>query len=330
MSSVVEKPKRGRKKKSEIENITITIEQEPKVPQKRGRKPKGGKIVMKTEKEYSEPAAVSNIILHLKCSLADIKEQCNDLNVDSLTYNPDVPPEIESFNIDKQNYSYYENPNINKDNTAYGSSNEVSNNYICSKCNNDEDVNIKDIQSKIKSLKINLFNDDLQDKKSACFWCTYEYDNPPFYIPKYSDDSKMYGYGSFCRPECAVAYLMKESIDDSTKFERYNLLNRLYANIYDYKRNIKPAPDPYYTLDKFYGNLSIQEFRRLLNSEHLLSIIEKPMTRVLPELYEDTDKFTTNIYGHNNNGNTYKVKKQSERKPAVKKSTIIQNTFNIS
>ena len=325
--SSVEKPKRGRKKKSEMENISIKIEQEPKVPQKRGRKPKGGKIVTKNEKDTRESVTVTNVILHLKCSLADIKEQCNDLNVDSLTYNPDVPPEIESYNVEKQNYSYYENPNSNKDDTAYG---EHIQNYVCSKCNNDEDVNLKDIQAKIKSLKINLYNDDLQDKKSSCFWCTYEFDNPPFYIPKHSDDSKMYGYGSFCRPECAVGYLMKEGIDDSTKFERYNLLNRIYASIYDYKKNIKPAPDPYYTLDKFYGNLSIQEYRRLLNSEHLLSIIEKPMTRILPELYEDTDKFTTNIYGHNSSGNVYKVKKQSERKPAVKKSTIIQNTFNIS
>ena len=111
-----------------------------------------------------------------------------------------------------------------------------------------------------------MYQDNLQDKKSACFWCTYEYDNYPCYIPKNELDDKIYGYGSFCRPECAVAYLMKENIDDSSKFERYSLLNNLYGKIYNYEKNIRPEPNPYYTLDKFYGKLSIQEYRRLLNS----------------------------------------------------------------
>jgi hypothetical protein len=329
--STTEKPKRGRKKKSDLDKANITIEiKEPKVPQKRGRKPKGGKIITKTEIENIEKVADTHTILHLKCSLSDIKDQTNDLNVDSLTYNPDIPPEIESYS-QNQNFSFYEDQNkTNKDDVAYKT--ESVSTYVCSKCNNtnkDEDVNMKDIQNKIKSLKINLYKDELHDKKSACFWCTYDYDNLPFYIPRYSDEEKVHGYGSFCRPECAAAYLMNENIDDSTKFERYNLLNSIYSKVYDYKKNIKPAPNPYYTLDKFYGNLSIQEYRRLLNSEHLLLIIEKPMTRILPELFEDNDKFTANIYG-NNTGSVYKVKKQSEKKPDVKKSTIIQDTFNIS
>ena len=36
-----------------------------------------------------------------------------------------------------------------------------------------------------------------------------------------------------------------------------------YSNI-NYTKNIKPAPSPYYTLNKFFGNLSIQEYRKLL------------------------------------------------------------------
>jgi hypothetical protein len=332
--STTEKPKRGRRKKAEIEleraNIKLEIK-EPKVPQKRGRKPKGGKIITKTEMENIETLADNNIILHLKCCLSDIKEQTQDLNVDSLIYNPDVPPEIESYN-QNQNFSYYEeSKDTVKEDVAY-KGDQIAQNYVCSKCNNtndEEEVNMKDIQGKIKSLKLNLYKDELNDKKSACFWCTYDYDNLPFYIPKNNDEGKIYGYGSFCRPECAVAYLMNENIDDSTKFERYNILNSIYSKIYDYKQNIKPAPNPYYTLDKFYGNLTIQEYRRLLNSEHLLLVIEKPMTRVLPELFEDNDKLSANIYG-NNSGNVYKVKKQSEKKPEVKKSTLIQDTFNIS
>ena len=72
-----------------------------------------------------------------------------------------------------------------------------------------------------------------------------------------------------CSPECACAHLFNENIDDNTKFERYQLLNFIYGGIYNYTKNIKPAPNPYYTLDKYYGNLTIQEYRQLLEFDQL-------------------------------------------------------------
>jgi len=80
--STTEKPKRGRKKKSHLDKANITNEiKEPKVPQKRGRKPKGGKIITNTEIENIEKVADTHTILHLKCSLSDIKDQSSHLNV---------------------------------------------------------------------------------------------------------------------------------------------------------------------------------------------------------------------------------------------------------
>ena len=166
-------------------------------------------------------------------------------------------------------------------------------------------------------------------------------------------DGTVHGYGSFCRPECAAAFLMKENVDDSTKFERYHLLNHIYGKVYDYRRNIKPAPNPYYTLDKFYGNLSIQEYRRLLKSDHLLVVIDKPLTRILPELHEDNEEFLTNIYGTNAGaggktgavGNAtatgasattatmktgvYKVRRQSDKPTGPTKSNLVKEHFGI-
>ena len=198
-----------------------------------------------------------------------------------------------------------------------------------------DNVNIKDMSAKLKQLKIQLYKNTLNsEKKSACFWCTYDFDNSPCYIPKYEMDGTIYGYGSFCRPECAVAYLMKETIDDSTKFDRYHLLNQIYSKVYECKKNIKPAPDPHYLLDKFYGNLNIQEYRRLLKTEHLLLVIDKPLTRILPELHEDTDDAFTKIYGikatSGNSSGVYKVKRQSEQPQGPSKASIIKNTFGIS
>ena len=84
---------------------------------------------------------------------------------------------------------------------------------------------------------------------------------------------------------------MNENIDTATKFERYHILNFIYCKIYNYTKNIKPAPNPHYTLNKFYGNLTIQEYRKLLKNERLLLVVDKPLTRILPELHEDNDDF---------------------------------------
>ena len=84
---------------------------------------------------------------------------------------------------------------------------------------------------------------------------------------------------------------MNENIDTSIKFERYYLLNSLYGSIYSYNKSIKPAPNPYYLLNKFYGNLTIGEYRKLFQCEQLVYVVNKPITHVLPELYEDNNDF---------------------------------------
>lgn len=327
MSEVIEKKKRGRRKKD------VEVEPEATVAKKRGRKPKGGKLVVKQSETDASAATITNVILHLKCSLNDLNDRSTS-NVSELVYNPEIPPEVKTY-VAENDFCEYEESKKQPINYAYADTN--ANVEICKKCaSNDSDVNIKDVNAKLKSLKFNLYKDALKDQKSACFWCTYEYDNPSCYIPKYEMNDTLFGYGSFCRPECAVAYLMKENIDDSTKFERYHLLNQIYSKVYDYKKNIKPAPDPHYLLDKFFGNLSIQEYRKLLKTEHLLLVIDKPMTRVMPELFEDNDNFILDIYGDSNatvqtstSNSMYKVKRQSEKQPGPSKNSIIRDKFGM-
>jgi hypothetical protein len=120
---------------------------------------------------------------------------------------------------------------------------------------------------------------------------------------------------------------MEENIDSSTKFERYHFINHLYAKIYNYEKNIKPAPNPYYMLDKYYGNLTIQEYRSLFKKERLFLIVDKPLTRVLPELHEDNDDFILNnkIIPSNN----YNIKKKLQKK-TQNKVNIINEKFGIT
>ena len=340
-----EKKKRGRKKKSEMVETTVSI-QEEKIPKKRGRKPKGGKLTVKHDDTPNENITVTNIILHLKCSMDDMtlhNNIYNDVN-DPLQYNPSAPPTVSNYTDSFTNkFSTYDSIENTQSTHIENIKMDMIENNICSMCkhkvgtNNDNELDendvtsIKDINIKLKEIKLQLYKSENTEKKSACFWCTYEYDNPSCYIPKYDMDNKTYAYGSFCRPECAAAYLMKENIDDSIKFERYHLLNQIYGKVYNFKKNIKPAPDPYYLLDKFYGNLTIQEYRKLLKSDHTLLIVDKPMTRILPELHEENEDFMNNYStsSGNNNIGVYKVKKQSEKKKGPSKSEIIKETFGL-
>ena len=247
---------------------------------------------------------------------------------------------IESYNFNesynnisnKHNLTYgiicNDNLNMLNDNSSINKSNLENDNDIYSDdtsvvC---KDVN-KEIWKKLKQLENNLHINNINNKRSACFWDTCEFDNPPIYIPKHFINGTYHVYGCFCSPECGTAYLMNENIDSSTKFERYHLFNHIYAKIYDYNKNIKPAPNPYYMLEKYYGNLSIQEYRSLLRNERLFLIVDKPLTRILPELHEDNDDFiiTNKIIP----SNTYQVKTRLQRK-TTNISSILNEKFGIT
>jgi hypothetical protein len=259
---------------------------------KRGRKPKGGKIIQQVVSNNNNKETKPNIILHLKCFLKDLQSTTLLGSIDSFNFSGknEINYEIISTNeniITKTNNNTNFNDTINTTNSM--NNNDYEDDYFKNKEND-----IKDVWKKLKVLEHNLHINNISDKKSACFWCTYEFDNPPVYIPKHFIKDSYHVYGCFCSPECATAHLMEENIDSSSKFERYHLINHVYSKIYDYKKNIKPAPNPFYLLDKYYGNLTIQEYRSLLRNERLFLVVDKPLTRILPELHEDNDDFIIN------------------------------------
>jgi hypothetical protein len=313
--------KRGRKSKKEVDMLNKIKEQnihddeiiygesKPVVKyKKRGRKPKGGKIIQNSLNDNSEVIIKTNVILHLKCFLSDLDN--NNINNNSAAY--------EGISLENNNSLTY---NIIKSN-ANSNINTLNNNLYCEQYQqpNDEQYQpiderdeenseystkkyeedcetktiYKNIYSKLKELEYCLKTNNINNKKSACFYCTGDFDNPPIYIPKHLINGSYHVYGCFCSPECATGFLMKEQIDSSIKYERYFLMNNIYSKIYNYEKSIKPAPDPYYTLDKFFGNLTINEYRSLIKTNRLYILIDKPITRSLPELHEDNDDFILN------------------------------------
>lgn len=348
--------KKKSKKKSSMKDVISILASAP-TPTNASKK-KNSKLITKVQEPVAQTVTLGNIILHLKCTSDDIDEY-NKQNQDSYVnqlyvYNPNVPPNILTYNTDSEKmYTPFVSEIITNDKPLlldknYNAYSDINPNILCEQCRDriipssnhiqedkpeDEeitDISYKELCVKLKRLKTSVYKNMLPDKKSACFWCTCDFENPACYIPKNENDKGIYAYGCFCRPECAVAFLMNESIDDSMKFERYHLLNQIYSKVYGYKKNIRPAPSPYYLLNKYFGTLTIQEYRKLLKSEHMLLIIEKPMTRVLPEIHEENDETILNMSGqkHLSTG-TYKVKRQSEKVAGPTKTRIIKETFNL-
>jgi len=368
---------------SSLENAIVP----EKVHKKRGRKPKGGKIIVNNVQIEQVFIPVPNVIMHLKCRVADLIQP--DF-LSSIIYNPSINT-VETFQFGNEmgydiiqssssvNNNINDNDNNNNniisdyslttetnsinstvDNTinntiAYNandilsltsssssiqntikntiknndqsSSNQSSSNQSSTHRNNNNNENeMKTISAKLKELTTNLHLNNISYKKSACFWCTHDFDNPPIFIPKHEINAVYHCYGCFCSPECATAFLFKEHIDTATRFERYHLINHIYCKIYGYTKNVKPAPDPFYLLNKYYGNLTIQEYRQLLKNERLLIIVDKPLSRTLPELHEDNDDFMFN--GKTiPSANKFNLKKKKGK--TNMKNDILNENFNM-
>ena len=98
-----------------------------------------------------------------------------------------------------------------------------------------------------------------------------------------------------------------------------------WLNLYGDKKNIKPAGNPYYLLDKFYGNLSIQEYRQTLSNNRIYFVVDKPKTKLMPELYEDNNDLPM-IY------NDILNKKPTKNKYVLKRNNDVKENksfFNI-
>tara|TARA_B110000444_G_scaffold260490_1_gene307668 strand:+ start:2145 stop:3185 length:1041 start_codon:yes stop_codon:yes gene_type:complete len=332
------KKKRGRKPKNKTNEIDKSV---PVVKKKRGRKPKGGKIITKDKLNFKkENIQNHNVILHLKCKKSSLTSQnkCN-MKLNVTNYDPNInDPSAYNLNSNTKYPSLqsYEFQKVKIPNNTIESQTIKNLQVISNKSDNVEEekndnVNIKDIWLKLELLKNKLRHNNVSDKKSSCFWCTYSFDNPAVHIPINYNNDNYDVYGCFCSPECAVAFLKTENIDNSTLWERYALINNIYSKIFNYNKNIKPAPNPYYTLDKFYGNLNIQEYRKLLKNDRLLLIVDKPMTKILPELYEENNE-VPNVFFNlldnkkiSKNSTDYRLKR---KKTSYTKNEILSSTFN--
>ena len=209
----VVKKRRGRKPKSQIlleQQNNVIIEEKPSAPKKRGRKPKGGKIITELENKNNDDNVEHNVILHLKCNSDDL----NIIEKDNLPESFQITSQVKAAEL---NFNSIDEENIHEKINEKLETNNTEN-------LNTTNIQMKTIWKKIKELQKLFYFNNVFSKKSACFWCTCEFDNPAIYIPKYQMNDNYHVYGCFCSPECSVSYLMNENIDTSQKFERYQML----------------------------------------------------------------------------------------------------------
>jgi len=126
----------------------------------------------------------------------------------------------------------------------------------------------------------------LPDKTDiACFWCCHYFESAPVAVPSHILDEIWYMYGNFCSPECATSYLFKERIDSHVQWERYALLNSLYAEDVETTpgspSGIRPAP-PREVLRMFGGSMDVSEYRAVLHERKLrIDVLTPPMVSII-------------------------------------------------
>lgn len=311
------KKKRGRKPKAQLPESNDKVQLEVQIPKKRGRKPKGGKIVVPLQEVNTNITFKENVILHLKCKLGNIEKTIkSDIDYHDI--------ELVNSKMNSLQYESLYNKNIINDLPNTQENEEYTDDVQERDTTKSDGIQKKQINKKLKELQKLFYNDSLYGKRSACFWCSCEFDSHPIYIPRSKVKNNYHVYGCFCTPECGVAYLMGQLIDTSQKYERYQMMNYIYGGIFNYKQNIKPAPDPHYLLDKFYGNMNIDEYRALLNSHNLIMFIEKPLTHIFPELHDENYEQLSSKDKIIPSTSSFQIKRKS-KKNATKLETMMEN-----
>jgi len=126
--------------------------------------------------------------------------------------------------------------------------------------------NILNVHKDIKKTLINLglisINDNklivANTSKYACWWCCYNFDTYPIFLPDKYVNKKYYVFGNFCSFGCVLAY--NDNLNDYRKNIREGLIKKMYKDIFNIDCEIKSA-GPKELLEKFGGPINIDNYR---------------------------------------------------------------------
>ena len=98
-------------------------------------------------------------------------------------------------------------------------------------------------------------------------------------IPTVIEEGIWRVYGNFCCPECAAAFLFNERLDLHVQWERFALLNRLYAVSVSDPVRLAPSRS---TLRLFGGALDVSDFRTIVGDKRMrVDVMTPPMISII-------------------------------------------------
>jgi hypothetical protein len=113
----------------------------------------------------------------------------------------------------------------------------------------------------------------------ACFWDCHPFRGTPCAIPIVIEEGIWRVYGNFCSPECAAAHLFHERLDSNVQWERYALLNRLYAPTSEVGVRLAPSRN---IIRLFGGPLDVSDFRAINTEQRMrIDVMTPPMISII-------------------------------------------------
>lgn len=270
MTSVIKvKKKRGRPKK----NTSLVTTTKPK---KKSKQSKGKKYSLLDTTQKPNQKIIESVVVHLPINIKKFQKNEVFFDHEFLNYDNKILDPL-PYDPKSNNNNIYEN--ITKT--------EEKEPVIENK--NEYNIHKKDkfINKKVKEVLVQF--DDFNKIKQwpfttdiKCWWCCYNFDNPPFGIPiKYENDT-FYVYGCFCSFNCSLSYNFNSNIDK--KWERAGLIKLLYNKTFNTEKELNYAPNRE-CLKDFGGYMSIKEFR-LKNENINYNINFPPMLSIIPQMEE--------------------------------------------
>ena len=264
------------------------MDNKPGKIRRRGRPRKTQTIPL--SKSKNKKTEDEEIILEMPINMSDIRKYCPDMNSDdSGNESPCVFAlnELSTSNKDDRSNHHLLVQLADKDVIIDKLKKEVANLKEVISENGLYGIN----STKVYEMDLKLIN--LKDGKQlvakktdiACWWCTYQFDNVPFFLPDKYIDGTYHVFGCFCDPSCAAAYNFKK-INDYKVSERYSLINKMYKEVSGNDDVITVADDRE-ILEKFGGPVSIEKYRKSASFRlKKYRLIIPPMTSVVPLIEE--------------------------------------------
>jgi hypothetical protein len=168
----------------------------------------------------------------------------------------------------------------------------------------------------------------------ACFWCSHAFEGIPCIIPEREVHGVYNVYGNFCCPECALAYVLHETIDPHVRWERIALLHRLY----DRTGNGRMFPAPGREVLKLFGGpLTIESYRATVRQGKVrVDTHMPPMVSILGSIDTKPIDFFDSSMKNTLTGNTQEKTTKAEEglrlkrtKPLKDKESTLDSVMNI-